>query len=119
MLDRIAIAALAWIGSLAGAAAQNVGGSYAVKGTNFDGTAYSGTATITLTSSTTCRIVWQTGGATSAGICMRNHDAFSAAYLLGSRIGLVIYTIRPDGTMEGVWTLADQSGAGTETLTPR
>jgi hypothetical protein len=101
------------------ATAQNVGGTYTVRGTNFDGTVYSGTAVVTLTSNTTCRIVWQTGGSTSTGICMRNHDSFSAAYLLGNSIGLVIYQIKADGSMEGVWTIADQSGAGTELLTPR
>lgn len=107
------------LASAAPAAAQNVGGTYTVKGTNFDGSSYKGTATITLTSNTTCRIVWQTGGSSTAGICMRNHEAFSAAYQLGNSIGLVIYTIRPDGSLEGVWTIADQAGAGTETLTPQ
>ncbi|MER9874618.1 hypothetical protein NKJ12_16425 [Mesorhizobium sp. M0195] len=38
------------------AAAQSIGGTYAVAGTNFDGSSYGGDATITLTSETTCTI---------------------------------------------------------------
>lgn len=120
---RRTIAAIAGAAALLASAgfveAQNIGGVYSVRGTNFDGSAYAGTAEITLSSSTTCRIVWRTGGSVSTGICMRNHEAFTAAYQLGNKVGLVIYSIRPDGSMEGVWTIADQSGAGTETLTPR
>ena len=100
------------------ASAQDVGGRYRVLGKNFDGSDYSGAAEITVTSNNTCRIVWVTGGTTSRGICMRNGNAFSAAYQLGSQIGLVIYERQPDGTMEGIWTLADKTGVGRERLVP-
>lgn len=101
------------------ASAQSIGGSYTVEGTNLDGSAYRGTARITLTSSTTCEIVWVTGGTTSEGICMRNGPSFAAGYVLGDAIGLVIYELRPDGVLEGLWTVAGAEGAGTEVLTPR
>jgi hypothetical protein len=114
-----AAAAILFALPAATAPAQEIGGVYAVKGTNFDGSTYRGKATISLTDSTNCRIVWETGGATSVGICMRNLDAFSAAYALGHSFGLVVYHIQPDGSLEGVWSTADQSGAGTETLTPQ
>ena len=107
----IALAAPAW--------AQDIGGTYSVLGTNHDGSTYSGDATITLTSDTTCEIVWETGGSTSNGICSRNNDAFAAAYVLGESMGLVIYKVQPDGTMQGLWTLQGQSGTGTEVLTPK
>ncbi|MDR3375297.1 MAG: hypothetical protein P4L98_16340 [Ancalomicrobiaceae bacterium] len=100
-------------------AGPQVGGEYKVKGTNFDGSAYSGTATITPASNSTCRIVWKTGGTTSTGFCMRNDDSLAAAYKLGAAVGLVIYHIEDDGTLDGVWTIADKAGAGTEVLTPR
>lgn len=100
------------------AAAQNVGGRYQVQGSNFNGSPYSGTAEIVLTSNNTCRITWQTGGQTSQGICMRNNNAFSASYQLGRTIGLVIYEMQPDGSMRGLWTIADQNGIGREVLTP-
>lgn len=83
-----------------------------------DGSSYSGAADIVVTSANTCRITWVTGGTKSTGICMRNGSTFSAAYRLGDKIGLVIYEMRQDGSMDGVWTIADQSGVGTERLLP-
>ncbi len=49
---------------------------------------------------------------------MRNGDSFAAGYVLGEAIGLVVYKMIPDGTLEGAWTIADQEGVGEETLTP-
>lgn len=100
------------------AVAADIGGTYSVRGTNFDGSEYGGTAEIVVTSQNTCRITWNTGS-TSEGICMRNSNAFAAAYRMGDQVGLVIYQMQPDGSMEGLWTVADQDGVGTETLTPR
>lgn len=101
----------------AGAAmAQSIGGTYAVSGTNHDGSTYGGTAEITLTSETTCEIVWTTGSTTSTGICSRNDDAFAAAYVLEDAVGLVIYKVLPDGTLNGLWTIAGEGGTGTEVL---
>lgn len=101
------------------AMAQSIGGDYTVEGTNLNGSNYSGTAKIVLTSETTCEIYWSTGPSTSQGICMRNGNAFSAGYVLGEAIGLVIYQVREDGSMEGLWTIAGQAGTGTEKLTPQ
>lgn len=98
--------------------AQDIGGQYRVKGTNLDGTIYEGEAQITATSDYTCNIVWKTGGSTSSGICMRDSNAFTAAYQLGGKIGLVIYLIQKDGTLEGSWTVDGVNGVGTEILTP-
>ncbi len=101
------------------ALAQDVGGKYRVAGKNADGTTYSGTAEITVTSQNTCRIVWQTGGTTSRGICMRNGTAFAASYVMGKDVGLVVYETQPDRSMRGLWTIVDQSGLGSEILTPQ
>lgn len=100
------------------AAAQDVSGRYTVEGRNFDGSRYRGVAEIMVTSKNTCRIVWNTGS-TSEGICMRNGKTFAATYGSGSTTGLVIYEIRPDGRMEGLWTMADREGVGTEALIPQ
>jgi hypothetical protein len=97
--------------------AQDIGGRYRVEGKNINGSSYAGTAEITVTSDTTCRIVWETGS-TSTGICMRNGVAFAAGYALGESIGLVIYEVMPDGSMEGIWTVADTPGLGYENLYP-
>lgn len=100
-------------------AAQSIGGTYAVAGTNFDGSPYDGEATITLTSETTCTIHWETGGSSSDGICMRNDDAFSAGYVMDKDIGLVVYKVKEDGSLHGLWTIAGKEGNGTEVLTPK
>lgn len=100
------------------AVAQDIGGRYIVRGTNLDGSEYSGKAVITRTSDVTCEIVWITGGTTSSGICMRDRNAFTAAYRMGNDIGLVIYLVQPDGTLEGIWTVAGVDGVGTEVLIP-
>ena len=103
---------------VASASAQSLPGKYQVAGKNPDGSTYSGTAQIVATSETTCRIVWETGASISEGICMRNGNSFAAGYMLGDAIGLVVYKIMADGTLEGLWTIADKGGAGEEVLTP-
>jgi hypothetical protein len=103
---------------ITGASAQSLPGKYQVEGKNLDGSAYSGTAEIVATSEVTCRIKWQTGSTTSEGICMRNGTSFAAGYALGDSIGLVVYEMKPDGSLEGAWTIADQDGVGQEILTP-
>jgi hypothetical protein len=112
------LAAACLAASVATASAEGLGGTYRVSGKNFNGSNYSGTAEIVATSDTTCRIRWVTGGTTSQGICMRSGSVFAASYRLGNSVGLVIYEINPNGTLEGTWTIADKSGVGTETLTP-
>jgi hypothetical protein len=113
----LSLAAAALLASSA-LAAEHVGGTYKVKGTNFDGSPYSGTATITPSSNSTCRIEWKTGGTTSSGFCMLAAGSLAAAYKLNDSVGLVLYELQDDGSLKGVWTIADKSGAGTEVLTP-
>ncbi len=108
----------ALIAASVSASAQSIGGKYSVAGTNLDGTTYGGTAAIALTSETTCVIKWVTGETESEGICMRNGDSFAAGYVSGDITGLVIYKVLPDGTLNGLWTIANNGGAGTEILTP-
>lgn len=117
-MKKLLISALLALSSIAPASAQSIGGKYTVEGTNLDGSAYNGAAEITLTSSTTCVIQWVTGSTTSQGICSRNDDAFSAAYVLGDVFGLVVYKVQEDGSLQGLWTIAGKEGNGTETLTP-
>ena len=100
----------------AAASAQSVGGKYTVKGTNPDGSSYGGTAEIN-PSGDACRMVWHVGS-TWRGICMLAAKSFAASYRSGETYGLVIYELQPDGALKGVWTIADQKGAGTETLIP-
>jgi hypothetical protein len=112
------LAAACLAASAATVSAEGLGGTYRASGKNFDGSRYSGTAEIIITSNTTCRINWQIGRDTWRGICMRSGSVFAASYRLGNAIGLIIYEINADGTLEGTWTIAEKSGVGTETLTP-
>jgi hypothetical protein len=100
------------------ASAQSIGGKYTVQGTNLDGSSYEGTAEITLTSETTCVIHWETGSTASDGICARNDAAFAAAHITTGEVGLIIYKVMEDGTLDGLWTIAGKEGNGTEKLTP-
>jgi len=117
MMKALSVAAIAAIGWCTAASAQSVGGKYDVNGTNFDGSPYKGTAVITRSSDSTCRIHWQTGS-TSDGICMLANKSFAAAYQMGKDVGLVLYDLWPDGSLKGYWTIADEPGSGTEILTP-
>lgn len=117
-MKRLLASTLLVLASLAPASAQSIGGNYTAQGTNFDGSPYSGTAKITLTSETTCIIEWETGGTSSQGICMRNDASFAAGYGMGDDIGLVVYKVQQDGSLEGLWTIAGKDGNGTEVLTP-
>ena len=76
-------------------------GKYTVEGTNLDGSSYSGTAEITLASETTCVIEWDTAGVKSTGVCMLNGDAFAAGYVLEDQMGLIVYKVNGDGTLDG------------------
>jgi hypothetical protein len=49
---------------------------------------------------------------------MLNGNAFAAGYTLGDKVGLVIYELRDDGTLDGKWTVADEDGVGSEILIP-
>ena len=118
MMRAIMLAGILAIGVAATASAAGIAGWYKVEGTNADGSPYRGVAEIVATGGSTCRIRWDTGSI-STGICMRSGDAFSAAYQLGDKIGLVIYEIQDDGSMRGTWTIADSPGVGTEMLTPQ
>ena len=114
---RLAMTALVACALAPAALAQTIGGKYQVQGTNFDGSPYGGTATVSPSSNTTCRIDWETGSH-SSGICMVSGNSMAAAYRLDGSIGLVLYQLQPDGSLKGTWTLADKPGSGTETLTP-
>ncbi|HWB48457.1 MAG TPA: hypothetical protein VG651_05055 [Stellaceae bacterium] len=110
------LAALALtVGLSAGAAAQNVGGRYQVRGTNPNGSTYSGTAEI-IPNGNVCRINWHVGSEWR-GICMLSGGRFAASYHSGDTVGLLIYRLNGDGSLSGEWTTG-AGATGTETLIP-
>lgn len=119
MKSLILICLAATLGAAGAALAQVSAGTYTVEGTNLDGSRYGGTAVIELSSDTTCHIYWSTG-TESNGICMLYDNAFAAAYVFETGgVGLVVYEVMEDGSLEGAWTIDGQSGSGTERLIPQ
>ncbi len=94
-------------------------GTYKVDGTNLDGSKYGGTAEVKLLSDTTCSITWTTGATSSTGVCMMMDGVVGVAYAQGSTVGVTMYHINDDGSLDGTWTIAGQNGNGTEHLTPQ
>lgn len=122
MLRRFVSAGLLLALSVSTAAAQDqdIAGTYTVTGKNPDGSEYNGTATIGGTAGGNCGITWTIGnGQSSQAFCMRQGEVVGAAYTLGESIGLVIYRINADRSLEGTWSIAGQEGVGEERLVPQ
>lgn len=116
-MRRTIIAAAAVLAAACGAFAQTVGGKYTVEGRNADGSAYAGTAEIAMGAGG-CTITWTTGDTQSKGSCKLDGARFTAAYTLEGAKGRVAYAVKPDGSLDGTWTLDGQDGKGTEVLKP-
>jgi hypothetical protein len=116
----IAIGAMGVCLAATAAPAQEVGGRYAVEGSNPGGSGtYRGFVQIRGTSGDQCTIRWDIQNTpASDGFCMRQGDVFVAAYRLGSAIGLVTYRLENDGVLDGTWTISGKQGVGKERLTP-
>jgi TolB-like protein len=89
---------------------RRIEGQYNVTGRNPNGTTYRGIVNITKKDET-YMLVWKTGSSTFSG----------SGYLEGNVLTVqwgapypVIYTVRPDGILDGIWN----NGTATETLTP-
>src|ERR1041384_2140271 len=105
-MRRLMMAAAITALALPVAAAEFREGVYTVEGTNLNGSPYNGTATVTLLSDTTCRIEWKTGGTEWGGHCMKVADFVSAGYFMGDQIGVIMYMLQEDGSLEGYWTVS-------------
>jgi hypothetical protein len=118
-IARFAAAAALLAATVASAGAQQLTGRYQVIGDNANGSGYRGVAEITGTAGGNCGIRWAIPNTPpTQGFCMRQGNVLSAAYRLGNAIGLVVYRINDDGTLNGTWTIAGQEGVGKERLVP-
>ena len=80
---------------------------------------YTGTVEITLTSEHHLRDPLGDCAARPPTASARaTTTAFAAAYVLQDAIGLIVYKVMEDGTLDGLWTIAGKEGNGTEVLTP-
>ena len=94
-------------------------GFYDVTGKNLDGTDYTGVAQIRSVGLNSFNIVWRTGSQIVEGVGMASGRTVSVAYGLAQRPGMGIYTLNPDGSLEGEWTIIGAPTIGRERLVPR
>lgn len=120
MIRRLILAALfAAALALPGAARAQQNGIYNVTGTNPDGSTYEGIIMLQQVGIISWRATWSLQGERIEGIGMASTNIFSVTYQLGERTGMGIYTVNPDGSMFGQWTVLGSSGIGTEMLSPQ
>jgi hypothetical protein len=94
-------------------------GLYDVQGTNLDGSPYTGIARINALGIVSFNIIWQIGAEIVEGVGMASGRTISVAYGMAQRPGMGIYTLNPDGSLDGEWTIIGAPAIGRERLTPR
>lgn len=104
---------------LAGSAAAQRAGLYDVSGTNLDGTPYTGLAQIQPAGLSSFVIRWRIGNQVVEGVGFASGRTIAVAYGLAQQPGVGIYTLNPDGSMEGEWTVVGAPANGRERLVPR
>lgn len=100
--------------------------SFAVAGTNPDGSAYSGTATLTELSGTGAsgdvfKVVWTIGSATVEGTGMvlgTDRKTLYIGYPMKGGVGVAVFTMNDDNTLTSEWIGAGQPMIGHEAWTP-
>ncbi len=94
-------------------------GLYDVTGTNLDGTEYTGVAQIRSLGLNSFNILWRISDQIVEGVGMASGRSIAVAYGLAQRPGMGIYTLNPDGSLEGEWTIIGAPAIGRERLVPR
>lgn len=94
-------------------------GLYDVTGTNLDGTDYTGVAQIRSVGLTSFNIVWRISDSLVEGVGMASGRTIAVAYGMAQRPGMGIYTLNPDGSLDGEWTIIGAPAIGRERLVPR
>ncbi|MFI0849308.1 hypothetical protein [Mesorhizobium sp. IMUNJ 23232] len=98
------------------AIAADITGHYRMEGVDTKGNSYSGSADISMSSESNCRIKFSDG---FGGICLVSGDQLAVAYDVHGKLGLSLYEIGSDGSLDG--TFIDDyhgGGVGREKLTP-
>jgi hypothetical protein len=115
---RIAFLSLVLFAQAAGAQTLQLAETYRARGTNADGTKYTGRVTLKVVSDTTFAVTWKVGGDTYRGFGMRWDDTLAVSYEGAGFKGVIMYRVLDNGTLDGRWTAGGANGVGTETLTP-
>lgn len=93
-------------------------GRYWVRGTNPNGSTYSGEVRVTRTGDT-YRVVWDIGRQTYTGTGIGDDDFIAVSYRTGNQTGIALYGRKSGGRWEGVWTYAGGRDIGTDHWSPR
>ena len=100
-------------------ALKDISGIYILKGTNFDGSGYTGEVRITK-SNNIYNLVWSIGEQQAqTGTGEFNGTQLTGRWQEGNNSGDIIYTLQSDGSLTGIWTADGHDGQGTETLIPK
>ena len=94
-------------------------GFYDVTGTNLDGSSYDGVAQIRSLGLNSFTILWRVGDQIVEGVGMASGHNVAVTYGLAQRPGMGIYALKPDGSMEGEWTIIGAPAIGRERLVLR
>jgi hypothetical protein len=98
---------------------KGISGVYILKGTNPNGSKYTGEVEISK-SNNSYVIVWRIGNQQSqTGMGTFDGIKLIARWQEGKSSGDVIYTLQPDGSLSGIWTMDGHNGQGTELLIPK
>ncbi len=89
---------------------DKIAGEYFARGTNPDGSSYSGNVTITRKDDS-YKFVWKIGSSTYYGVGELKGDVLTVDW---GQAQPVIYRVKPDGTLDGTWA----GGKATEILKP-
>lgn len=118
MIRRLALA-FGLAVSLALPAQAQRAGVYDVTGTNLDGTPYTGVAQIVPAGLSSFVIRWRIGNQVLEGVGFASGRTVAVAYGQAQQPGMGVYTLNPDGSMDGEWTIIGASANGRERLAPR
>ena len=119
IIRRLALALPLVAALLPSPAAAQRAGIYDVSGTNLDGTPYTGQAQIRGLGLASFVILWRIGNQVVEGVGFASGRTIAVAYGLSQRPGIGIYTLNPDGSMEGEWTIVGAPAIARERLVPR
>ena len=119
MSIRKTLTALLIAAPLAMPAQAQQAGIYDVTGVNLDGTTYAGLAQIRQLGLASFAIVWRIRNEIIEGVGFSSGRTVSMAYGLAQRPGIGIYTLNPDGSMDGEWTIIGAPANGRERLVLR
>jgi len=103
---------------LAAAASADVVGSYVGHGTNPSGGSGPYDCDVTITKAgDVYNVQWFFGGQLGyEGVGLMKNGLFCVGYAARDGYGVVVYEVKSDGTLEGIWTTPGFTDLGTETL---